>query len=58
MGAVFACIPGALIVGWVLLPIAFILGLVSLFLRGRRRGAASPPSSCRSSARSSASSSF
>ncbi len=38
VGAVFACIPGALIVGWVLLPTAFILGLVSLFLRGKRRG--------------------
>ncbi|GAB3848786.1 DUF308 domain-containing protein [Nesterenkonia populi] len=38
VGAVFACIPGALIVGWVLLPIAFILGLVSLFLKGRGRG--------------------
>ena len=25
VGFVFACIPGALIVGWVLLPIAFIL---------------------------------
>lgn len=35
VGFVFACIPGALIVGWVLLPVAFILGLVSLFLKGR-----------------------
>lgn len=33
VGFVFACIPGALIVGWVLLPIAFILGIVALFLR-------------------------
>ncbi|WP_010523889.1 DUF4352 domain-containing protein [Nesterenkonia sp. F] len=38
LGTIFACLPGALIVGWVLLPIAFILALVSLFLRGRRRG--------------------
>ncbi|WP_233486725.1 hypothetical protein [Zhihengliuella sp. ISTPL4] len=35
VGFIFACIPGALIVGWVLLPIGFILGLVSLFLKGK-----------------------
>lgn len=35
VGFVFACIPGALVVGWVLLPIAFILAIVSLFLKGR-----------------------
>lgn len=34
VGFVFACIPGALIVGWVLLPIAFILAIVALFLKG------------------------
>lgn len=39
LGAIFACVPGALIIGWVLLPIAFILSLVSLFLRGKKRGA-------------------
>ncbi len=33
-GFIFACIPGALIVGWVLLPIAFILSIVALFLKG------------------------
>lgn len=38
LGTIFACVPGALIVGWVLLPIAFILSLVSLFLRGKKRG--------------------
>lgn len=38
VGFIFACIPGALIVGWVLLPIAFILSLVSLFLRGKPKG--------------------
>ncbi len=38
VGFVFACIPGALIIGWILLPIAFILGLVGLFLAGKRRG--------------------
>lgn len=30
VGFIFACIPGALIVGWVLLPTAFILGIVAL----------------------------
>lgn len=38
VGAIFACLPGALIIGWVLLPIAFILSLVSLFLKGKKRG--------------------
>ena len=36
VGLIFACIPDALIIGWVLLPIAFILGLVALFRRGER----------------------
>lgn len=35
LGFLFACMPGWLIVGWVLLPVGFILGIVSLFLRGR-----------------------
>ncbi|MCF8588349.1 DUF4352 domain-containing protein [Gordonia liuliyuniae] len=35
IGFVFGCIPGALIVGWVLLPIAFILGIVGLFQSGQ-----------------------
>lgn len=39
LGAIFACVPGALILGWILLPIAFVLSLVSLFLKGKRRGA-------------------
>lgn len=30
IGFVFACIPGALLVGWILLPVAFILGIVGL----------------------------
>ena len=38
LGFIFACIPGALIVGWILLPIAFILALVSLFLKGKPKG--------------------
>ncbi|BDZ39780.1 hypothetical protein [Microbacterium suwonense] len=37
VGFVFACVPGALIVGWVLLPIAFVLSIVSLFLKGDRK---------------------
>ncbi|WP_084077435.1 hypothetical protein [Demequina sp. NBRC 110057] len=39
-GFVFACIPGALIVGWVLLPVGFILGIVGATRRGQRKGAA------------------
>lgn len=35
VGFVFACIPGVLIIGWILLPIAFILSLVSLFMKGQ-----------------------
>lgn len=38
VGFIFACIPGALIVGWILLPIAFILSIVSLFLKGSGKG--------------------
>ena len=38
IGFVFACIPGALIIGWVLLPIAFILGVVGLLLSGKAKG--------------------
>ena len=34
VGFIFACIPGALIVGWLLLPIAFILGIASAWARG------------------------
>ena len=33
----FACIPGALIVGWVLLPIAFVLGVVGVCLSGKTK---------------------
>lgn len=35
IGFIFACVPGALIVGWVLLPVSFILGLVGLFQKGK-----------------------
>lgn len=34
VGFILACVPGALIVGWVLLPIGFILSIVALFLKG------------------------
>ncbi|MFS0853287.1 hypothetical protein [Microbacterium sp. 179-I 3D4 NHS] len=37
IGFIFACIPGALIVGWILLPIAFVLSIVSLFLKGDKK---------------------
>lgn len=36
VGFLFGAIPGALIVGWILLPIAFILGIVSLFQPGKK----------------------
>jgi hypothetical protein len=38
VGFLFACIPGALILGWILLPIGFVLAIVSLFLKGRGKG--------------------
>ncbi|WP_366181214.1 hypothetical protein ABXS69_03680 [Actinomyces timonensis] len=34
IGFIFACVPGALIIGWILLPVSFILGLVALFRKG------------------------
>jgi hypothetical protein len=37
IGFIFACIPGALILGWILLPIAFILSIVSLFMKNRAK---------------------
>jgi hypothetical protein len=37
LGFLFACIPGALIVGWILLPIGFILGIISLFLKDKAK---------------------
>lgn len=36
VGLIFALIPGAVIVGWILLPVSFILGIVSLFLAGKK----------------------
>jgi hypothetical protein len=37
IGFVFACVPGALIVGWALLPVGFILGIVGLLLPRQKR---------------------
>jgi hypothetical protein len=37
VGFIFACIPGALIIGWVLLPIAFVLGIVGVCLSGKTK---------------------
>lgn len=36
IGFVFGCIPGALIMGWILLPVAFLLAIISFFLKGRK----------------------
>ena len=38
VGAVFAVIPGAVIIGWILLPIAFVLSIISLFMKDQKRG--------------------
>ncbi|WP_179129648.1 hypothetical protein [Corynebacterium pacaense] len=32
-GVIFSCIPGAMVIGWILLPISFILAIVSLFMK-------------------------
>lgn len=37
VGFIFACVPGALIIGWILLPVGFILGLVSIFFKGKAK---------------------
>lgn len=36
LGFIFACIPGALIVGWILLPAAFVLAIIALVLKGKK----------------------
>jgi hypothetical protein len=38
IGFIFACIPGALVVGWVLLPIALVLGIVGVCQAGKSKG--------------------
>ena len=37
VGFLFACIPGALILGWVLLPIGFTLGIIAVCLKGKAK---------------------
>ncbi|MFK0002126.1 MgtC/SapB family protein [Paenarthrobacter sp. NPDC090522] len=37
LGLIFSCVPGALIVGWILLPVGFILSIVSLFLKDKAK---------------------
>jgi len=37
VGFIFACIPGALIIGWILLPVAFILSIVGLVLKDKKK---------------------
>lgn len=37
VGFIFGVIPGTLIVGWILLPIAFILGIVGVALSGKKK---------------------
>jgi hypothetical protein len=36
VGFIFACIPVVQVVGWILLPIALVLSIVALFLKGRK----------------------
>lgn len=38
VGTLFAVIPGAMFLGWVLLPIAFVLSIISFFMRDQKRG--------------------
>ncbi|WP_061961186.1 DUF4190 domain-containing protein [Demequina flava] len=38
VGFIFACIPGALIMGWILLPTAFVLAVVALTRSGQKKG--------------------
>ncbi|WP_253953809.1 DUF4352 domain-containing protein [Schaalia sp. 19OD2882] len=40
LGAILACVPGFMIIGWILLPIAFILGIVGCFQKGKAVGQA------------------
>lgn len=35
VGFIFACIPGALVLGWILLPIGLIMGIVAVCLKGK-----------------------
>lgn len=40
LGVIFSCVKGALILGWLLLPIAFILGIIGLFGKNKKKGTA------------------
>lgn len=40
LGIILSCVKGALILGWILLPIAFILGLIGLFAKNKKKGLA------------------
>lgn len=35
VGFIFACIPGALVLGWILLPVGLIMGIVAVCLKGK-----------------------
>ncbi|GAA1846206.1 hypothetical protein ACFQZV_09565 [Microbacterium koreense] len=37
VGFIFACIPGALIVGWILLPVAFVLSIIGLVQKNKAK---------------------
>ena len=37
LGTILACIPGIVVIGWILLPVSFILGIVALFQKGRAK---------------------
>jgi hypothetical protein len=37
VGTVLALIPGVFVIGWVVLPVAFVLAIISLFQRGSKR---------------------
>lgn len=38
VGFIFACVPGALIVGWLLLPAGFVTGIVAITRKGQKKG--------------------
>lgn len=38
VGFIFACIPGAFLIGWILLPVSFVLGIVGVALSGKKKG--------------------
>lgn len=40
LGIILSCVKGALILSWILLPIAFILGLIGLFAKDKKKGMA------------------